>query len=46
MTELFLIAHKVRGEPALDVAQQMQVGDETWWIIPTSDGRPNHRKTR
>jgi hypothetical protein len=24
MTELFLIAHKVRGEPALDVAQQMK----------------------
>lgn len=35
----YLIAHKVRGELAFDVAEQMQVGDETWWIIPTSGHR-------
>lgn len=39
MTNLFFIAHKVRGEPAFDVAEQMQVGEETWWIIPTSGHR-------
>lgn len=37
--ELFLIAHKVRGEAAFDVAIQMQVEDELWWIIPTSGHR-------
>jgi hypothetical protein len=35
MSELYLIAHKVRGEPALDIAIKM--GD--WWIIPTSGHR-------
>lgn len=37
--ELFLIAHKVRGEPAFDVAIQMQMPDGVWWIIPTSGHR-------
>ena len=36
---IFLIAHKVRGEPAFDIAEQMPVGDEIWWIIPTSGHR-------
>ena len=35
----YLILHKVRGEPAFDVAEQMEVGDEVWWIIPTSGHR-------
>lgn len=47
----FLIAHKVSGEPAFDVAVQMEcpecegVGcdecddDGYWWIIPTSGHR-------
>lgn len=38
---LFLIAHKVRGKVAFDVAIQMAVEgyDEPWWIIPTSGHR-------
>lgn len=36
---LYLIAHRVRGAPAFDIAQQMEVGDEVWWIIPTSGHR-------
>ena len=39
MNDLFLIAHKVRGEPAFDVAQRLQIGDEEGWIIPTSGHR-------
>ena len=39
MSQLYLIAHKVRGEPAFDVAQKMLVGEETYWIIPTSGHR-------
>lgn len=39
MTELYLIAHKVRGEPAFDVATQEEVEGETHWIIPTSGHR-------
>lgn len=37
--ELFLIAHKVRGEVAFDVAIQVQIGQELGWIIPTSGHR-------
>src|SRR5215471_13238896 len=39
MSELYLILHKVRGEPAFDVAEN--IGDETgdMWIIPTSGHR-------
>ncbi len=47
---LFLIAHKVRGEPAFDVATQLRCpecysgcsqcdGLGYWWIIPTSGHR-------
>lgn len=39
MSELYLIAHKVRGEPAFDVAQRIQIGEELAWIIPTSGWR-------
>ena len=39
MSELFLILHKVRGEPAFDVAQKIMIGDEEGWIIPTSGHR-------
>jgi hypothetical protein len=51
MSAYYLIAHKVRGEPALDVAEQMECAlcnqegcDECddcgyWWIIPTSGHR-------
>ena len=34
-----LILHKVRGEPAFDIASQIEVDGETWWIIPTSGHR-------
>jgi len=36
---LFLILHKVRGEPAFDIAHQLDIGDEIGWIIPTSGHR-------
>jgi len=40
MTEdLYLIAHKVRGREALDVAIRMPMPDGVWWIIPTSGHR-------
>jgi len=39
MSELYLIAHKVRNEPAFDIAQKLQIGDEEGWIIPTSGHR-------
>jgi hypothetical protein len=38
-SELYLIAHKVRGEPAFDVAERINIGDEEGWIIPTSGHR-------
>src|SRR5688572_33427530 len=34
--ELYLVAHKVRGEPAFDVACRIQIGKKLGWIIPTS----------
>lgn len=34
-----LILHKVRGEPAFDVAEKLMIGDEEGWIIPTSGHR-------
>ena len=34
-----LILHKVRGQPAFDIAEQIQIGDEEGWIIPTSGHR-------
>jgi hypothetical protein len=39
MSELYLIAHKVRGEPAFDIAVKMEMADGCWWIIPTSGHR-------
>lgn len=39
MDEPYLIAHKVRGEPAFDIAVQMEVAEGFWWIIPTSGHR-------
>lgn len=39
MTELYLIAHKVCGELAFDVACRLQIGEEEGWIIPTSGWR-------
>ena|SRR5215469_14991909 len=39
MSELYLILHKVRGEPAFDIAQKMMVGNEEGWVIPTSGHR-------
>lgn len=33
--ELFLIAHKVRGLPAFDIAIQMEMEDGVWWILPS-----------
>jgi hypothetical protein len=37
--ELYLILHKVRSEPAFDIAQKIEVGKEEGWIIPTSGHR-------
>lgn len=42
MSELYLVAHKVRGEPAFDIAIMLDVLDEDgdmMWIIPTSGHR-------
>ena len=39
MNDLYLILHKVRGEPAFDIAQKMMIGEEEGWIIPTSGHR-------
>jgi hypothetical protein len=51
MTDLYLVAHKVRGEPAFDIAQRMECPEcnaegciecddlGAWWIIPTSGHR-------
>jgi hypothetical protein len=45
MNELYLILHKVRGEPAFDIAQKVQIGKEEGWIIPTSGHRAYPHKT-
>jgi hypothetical protein len=39
MSEPYLILHKVRGEPAFDIAEPLIIGDEEGWIIPTSGHR-------
>lgn len=41
MSDLYLVAHKVRGEPAFDIALKLEMGEdgEPWWIIPTSGHR-------
>lgn len=33
--ELYLIAHKVRGAVAFDIAIQMEMDDGVWWILPS-----------
>ena len=41
--DLYLILHKVRGEPAFDIATRSEEGTASdpgpWWIIPTSGHR-------
>jgi hypothetical protein len=40
MDALYLIVHKVRGQPAFDVAQRFALsGGEEIWMIPTSGHR-------
>lgn len=42
MTDLYLIAHRVRGEPAFDIAIMLDALDEDGdvvWLIPTSGHR-------
>lgn len=51
MTELFLIAHKVRNEPAFDIATRLDCPEciaqgcaecdqlGYWWVVPTSGHR-------
>lgn len=39
MTEPYLILHKVRGEPAFDIAERWTFDGEEGWIIPTSGHR-------
>ena len=39
MDALYLILHKVHGEPAFDVASRLSIGSEEGWIIPTSGHR-------
>jgi hypothetical protein len=40
MDALYLIVHKVRGQPALDIAQRFALsGGEEIWLIPTSGHR-------
>lgn len=46
MDTLYLIVHKVRGEPAVDVAQRVVIGDEDVWFIPTSGHRAYPYKYR
>lgn len=36
---LYLILHKVRGEPTFDIASPITIGLEKAWIIPTSGHR-------
>jgi hypothetical protein len=37
--DLYLILHKVRGEPTYDVASPLQIGGEAGWIVATSGHR-------
>lgn len=39
MSSPYLIAHLVHGTPAFDIAEQIEIGDEQGWIIPTSGHR-------
>jgi hypothetical protein len=50
MSQLYLILHKVRGQPALDCAERCDdMGTPSdpapWWIIPTSGHRAYPFKT-
>jgi len=38
-TDLYLVAHKVRGEGTIDCALRIRIGEEDGWIIPTSGHR-------
>ena len=42
---IYLILHKVRGEPAFDIAEPIMIGDEEGWIIPTSGHRAYPHRT-
>lgn len=35
----YLILHKVRGEPAFDIAEKCMIGDEEGWVCSTSGHR-------
>lgn len=35
----FLILHKVRGEPAFDIAHRLSIGGEPAWLVTTSGHR-------
>jgi hypothetical protein len=35
----FLILHKVRGEPAFDIAEKCQISDEEGWVLCTCGHR-------
>lgn len=39
MSEPYLILHRVRGEPAFDIAERWSFDGEEGWIIPTSGHR-------
>jgi hypothetical protein len=51
MSESYLVAHKVRGEPAFDIAERVECSEchgmgclecddlGYWWIVPTSGHR-------
>lgn len=39
MSEPYLILHKVRGEPAFDIAHKLIFGEEEGWIVGTSGHR-------
>lgn len=39
MTQPFLILHKVRGQPAFDIAEQCEIDGEAAWVVSTSGHR-------
>ena len=39
MSELYLILHKVRGEPTFDIAIREWYGDEEGWMLKTTEQR-------
>ncbi len=47
MSEPFLILHKVRGQPAFDIAERWEFDGEEGWIVSTSGHRAYpHTATR